>query len=70
MIPKAKPGGITNEDAIATMVNFGTMHIENLQKAWLEAVSETTAGRPGNLDLATTMTMIRSDVNITKRSRL
>ena len=70
MIPRARSDCITNEQAIETMVNFGTKNIDNMQKAWIEAVKNTTESRPGNLDLATTMTMIRSDVNITKRSRL
>ena len=70
MIPRAKTGDVTNEDAIATMINFGTKQIDNLQKAWVTAVSGSTAGKPGNLDLQTTMTMIRQDVKINKRSKL
>ena len=69
MIPRARPDCITNEQAIETMVNFGTKNIDTMQKAWTEAVKTTAESRPGNLDLATTMTMVRSDVKITKRSR-
>ena len=69
MIPMAKPDCITNEQAIETMVNFGTTNIDTMQKAWTEAVNATTGSSTGNMDLETTMTMIRQDVSITKRSR-
>ena len=69
MIPSAKSNCITNERAIDTMVDFGTTDIDTMQKAWTEAVNTTTGSSSGNMDLETTMSMIRKDVTITKRSR-
>ena len=67
MIAAAREGEVSNYYAIETMIDFGTKRIKNLEDAWLTAVHETT--KPGNLDLQTTMQMLRKDVTF-KKSRL
>ena len=69
MIAPAKEGEVSNYHAIDTMIDFGTKKITNMEQAWLTAVHDAEVTKPGNLDLKSTMEMIRSDVTF-KKSKL
>ena len=60
---------IPNYQAIDSMVSFGTKKASNMEETWLEAVATATDTKTGNMDLRTTMEMVRGDVRF-KRSRL
>ena len=79
-LPTTKPGKfiapasqhhIPNYQAIDTMVDFSTNKVNTMEETWLESVSTATNTKTGNLDLRTTMEMVRKDVTFKeKRSRL
>ena len=59
---------VSNYQAIDTMVPFGTNIKANMEEVWKTAVT-TADTMTGNMDLRTTMEMVRQDVRF-KRSRL
>ena len=69
MIPPARADEVSNYQAVDTMMDFGTKQIANMEAAWLTAVHDEAATKPGDLDLQRTMMMLRPDVRF-KRSRL
>ena len=53
------------------MVEFGTNKMNNMEEAWLASVYTAADTKTGNMDLRTTMEMVRQDVTFKeKRSRL
>ena len=53
------------------MIELGTKKVDNMEEAWVTAVCAAADTKTGNMDLKTTMEMVRSDVTFKqKRSRL
>ena len=62
---------VPNYQAIDTMVVFGTKKMNNMEETWLESVCTVADTKTGNMDLRTTMQMVRQDVTFKeKRSKL
>ena len=62
---------VPNYQAIDTMVVFGTKKMNNMEETWLESVCTAADTKTGNMDLRTTMQMVRQDVTFKeKRSKL
>ena len=70
-IPPASLHHVPNYQAIDTMVAFGTKMMNNMEETWLESVCTAADTKTGNMDLKTTMEMVRQDVTFKeKRSKL
>ena len=79
-LPTTKPGRfvspasdfhISNYQALDTMIDFSTKKVDSMEQAWLESVNAAGNTKTGNMDLKTTMQMVRQDVKFKeKRSRL